>query len=241
MLILMDIDATMIVSDRAGLRAMSQAGRTVFHPGFTTDGVDFSGRLDTLIIPEMLANSGVENTPANIERFVAEYLRVIAHLLEHESPNKRALPGVLPLLHRLRERDDCTLGLLTGNYQPSGSMKLRACGIDPAWFAVQVWCTDAKGTAQPPPSLPSRDELPPVAMAKYRQLHRREIEPSRVIVVGDSPHDVRCAKVNGCRSLAVATGRHALDELAEHGADHAVSDLSDVDAIEQWMLSPRDR
>ena len=54
--------------------------------------------------------------------------------------------------------------------------------------------------------------------------------PNRIVVIGDTPHDVTAAHANGAFALAVATGRNGLDELAACGADVALPDLSDTAA-----------
>jgi phosphoglycolate phosphatase-like HAD superfamily hydrolase len=57
-----------------------------------------------------------------------------------------------------------------------------------------------------------------------------------VVVIGDTPLDVDCAAAHGCRSLAVATGHHPIAELRMAGADLAVEDLSDTEALATWIL-----
>jgi len=51
-----------------------------------------------------------------------------------------------------------------------------------------------------------------------------------VVVVGDTPHDIRCGKHIGAKVLAVAAGGATLDELQHHKPDWAVEDLTRVSA-----------
>jgi phosphoglycolate phosphatase-like HAD superfamily hydrolase len=143
----------------------------------------------------------------------------------------RALPGVLDLLGALRRRRAITLGLLTGNYADTGSMKLRACGIEPEWFAVRVWGDDS------PHEPPSRDHLPGIGLSRYADLRGARLDPGRATVIGDTPHDVACARAHGCRSLGVATGSFLADALRDAGADHVVRDLSDTESMLRWLLA----
>ena len=53
----------------------------------------------------------------------------------------------------------------------------------------------------------------------------------RVIVIGDTPHDIECARVAGARSIAVATGGYTVEQLREFGADDVLPDLSDTEAV----------
>jgi phosphoglycolate phosphatase len=48
---------------------------------------------------------------------------------------------------------------------------------------------------------------------------------SRISLIGDHPNDVRAAKANGIRAIAVATGLTALEELQSHSPDILVPDL----------------
>lgn len=43
--------------------------------------------------------------------------------------------------------------------------------------------------------------------------------------------DIACGKVIGARTIAVATGRHAVAELAAHAPDAVLADFSDPDAF----------
>jgi phosphoglycolate phosphatase len=238
MLILFDIDATLLVSSRSGVYAMQDAGRELFGSHFVFEGVDFAGRLDPLILRDLFSVNKVEPTADNFEAMRWAYGE---HLRRRIAvPNTaRALPGVHALLDALRPRTDLTLGLLTGNFAETGSLKLRAVGIDPDDFPIQAW-----GDLSPH-NPPSRDHLVPVAFEQVRRLSATaqrlssngSVDPRRVLVIGDTPHDVQCAKAHNCRSLAVATGLHSVELLRSTGADHVVSDLSDTAAIMEFIFS----
>jgi phosphoglycolate phosphatase-like HAD superfamily hydrolase len=229
MLLLFDIDGTMIRTTGAGIRAMLRAGRELFGPHFNADGVEFGGRLDPLIIHEMLAASGIDPRPEHARAIRAAYRRHLPACLD-EAPVKTALPGVLDLLAALRASDAATLGLLTGNFAETGAIKLRACGIDPDWFAVQVWGDES------PHDPPRRDHLPPLGLARYRD--RRGRDPAHTVVIGDTPHDVACALAHGCRALGVGTGQFTPESLLAAGADRAVPDLADTADILAWLAHP---
>src|SRR5579862_7389609 len=128
MLIFFDIDATLITTGGVGIKAMVQAGRELFGPGFTADGISFAGRLDPLIMADMLARSGCRVSTANLKAFRAAYTRHLPTFLAAGSG--RSLPGVTPLVSRLVATEGVVLGLLTGNFAETGLMKLTACGID---------------------------------------------------------------------------------------------------------------
>lgn len=225
-LILFDVDATLISTGGVGFHAMVAAGRAVFGPGFSGEGVGFAGRLDPVILHDLLERHSIAPSQENLAAMRQAYH---AHLRAHlaASGDRRVLPGVGALLAALD--GTCTLGLLTGNFEETGSMKLRACGLDPERFQVRVWGDHS------PRARPSRDDLPPVALRAFRARHGRE--PRRAVVVGDTPLDVACARANGLHSLAVATGQFPLKSLRDAGASHAVPDLSDTIAVARWLLA----
>lgn len=237
MLILFDIDATMILTSRSGLWAMERAGQELFGPRFVIGDIEFAGRLDTLIIPELFERNGVPVSADTLGSYRNLYAMLLAQRLADPAVVKTVLPGVRELLAAIdryaSDGRDVTAGLLTGNFEQTGRTKLTHCGIDPARFIIGAFADDASHPHG------SRDHLPPVAMERYRRHTGRGIDPSRVVIIGDSPADVRCAKVNGCRALAVATGIHTVDDLSNnspHSPDLAVATLADTESICAWIF-----
>lgn len=242
LLILFDIDATMVLTSRSGLWAMERAGRELFGDCFAIGDIEFAGRLDSLIIPELFERCGVAVTASNMAAYGDLYARLLDERLADPAVVKTVLPGVRELLDEIEKRAaagvDVTLGLLTGNYERTGKAKLAACGIDPGRFAVGAFAEDASPWGVPGRQ-GSRDDLPPVAMSRYAARFGRAVAPERTVVIGDSPYDVRCAKVNGCRSLAVATGVHTVEQLrgcVPQGADLAVASLADTGRVLEWVF-----
>ena len=70
-----------------------------------------------------------------------------------------------------------------------------------------------------------RNELARVAVT--RAAERCGVPPSRCIVVGDTEHDIACARAAGAQVVAVATGVRAREDLARHRPDLLLDDLSD--------------
>jgi len=227
MLVLFDVDGTLILARGAGVKSMVEAGRRLIGPRFTLEGVEIAGRLDPLIWADAAALSGVENPDRMHAVFREMYAEALSARLAAERP-AYLLPGVQSLIDRLRRMDGLTLGLLTGNYPETGRMKLEAAGLDPQAFVVAAWGTDGA----------TRRELPAAAIRRYREQMGEAIEPARVVVIGDTPYDVDCAHACGCLAVAVATGpAFSLEELQAHGPDLALADLTDTDGIVAWMAA----
>lgn len=228
MLILFDIDATLITTRGAGIRAMVDAGKQLHGLAFSAEGVDFAGRLDPLILADLLAANGVEPTTEALAAMRRGYAEALAVRLS-DGESSHPLPGVVALVARVSAMADrLTTGLLTGNFAETGSMKLQAAGLDPEAFSIRVWGDDS------PHDPPARDHLPGVAIERVSGVWGRRARGDEVVVIGDTPHDIACARAHGCRVLAVATGKFGREELAH--ADETLDDLGDVEAVMEWLL-----
>ena len=234
-LVLFDIDGTLLNTHGLGMRVIAQAATIEFGQPISTHGVEFAGRLDPLIFADTLANNGLQPTPNNLKRLRNAYVNLF-HDITHnaESPLGSACPGVLDLLDQL-EKTPTSIGVLTGNIQETGTRKLAHCGLDPARFHINVWGDDSITTTDNH-TKPDRAQLPPIGLHRYTKHTGKHIPPDRVIIVGDTPHDIRCARVNSMRSIGVATGSTSVADLERAGADLAVPTLQDTDAILQWIF-----
>lgn len=226
MLILFDIDGTLLLTNRAGLTAMKAATSELYGDEITFKGVDFAGRLDPLIWAAVVEPHDID-AEAEHDRFRAEYARQLRKAFD-ETATSNLLPGVRELVEALDAREDITLGLLTGNYPETGEMKIAAAGMDPGLFPIAAWGCDGQ----------QRRDLTPVAMQRYEEKYGQAIAYDRVLVIGDTIHDVECATAYGCRSLAVATGPiYSIQQLQDTGADLVVEDLSDTKRILTWITN----
>ncbi|MEM7623350.1 MAG: HAD hydrolase-like protein, partial [Planctomycetota bacterium] len=197
MLILFDIDMTLLKTGPGGLKAITDAGREVFGRDLDFADVPTSGRLDPLILTGLLQKNGVDPTPSNISTIRAAYAKRAGVFFENGT---KALPGAPELVRFVKQHEELVTGVLTGNYQETGVLKLQAAGFDPRDFVVQVWGDDS------PHDEPRREHLPPVAMSRFTEQTGKKLRPAEVTIIGDTPHDVTCATANGCRVLGVATG-----------------------------------
>jgi phosphoglycolate phosphatase-like HAD superfamily hydrolase len=128
------------------------------------------------------------------------------------------MPGVRDVLDALAFRDGVRMGLGTGNFRRGGELKLRHYEIG------EFFPGTPGGFGE---DSESRDEVIAAGIARMSN----GTKPDRVVVIGDTPHDVTAAHANGAFALAVATGRNGVDELAACGADVALPDLSDVERV----------
>lgn len=221
-IILFDIDGTLINSSGAGGGALLMALEAEFEVD-EPQAVPLHGRTDSGIFRELLEVNGVEATDANYDRLCARYFESLPGVLA--SKPSEPLSGVRELLAKMDTRAEFTLGLLTGNLPKSAGMKLRHFELD-HYFSAGTYGDAAR----------HRPNLRDSALETARKLAGGAIEPSRIVIVGDTPLDIELAKVMEARCLAVATGGYSVAELSEAGADRAVDDLTDTADVMQWCL-----
>ena len=225
-IVLWDIDNTLLYTGGADSLAMARAFRDLYGVEDAFRRVEFSGRTDAAILADALAAHAVADgdLPSEVARFIDAY---IPHLREAlgEVTGGRLMPGVPELLEALAVREDIVQALGTGNFRRGGELKLQHYGIDgyfpgtPGGFGEDS---------------PSRDAVIALAIERLAP----EGANCRVIVIGDTPHDVTAAKANGASALAVATGRHTIEELRATAPDAVLEDLADIDRVLAAVCQP---
>jgi len=220
-LILFDIDGTLVLPGRAGMRAMNRAcAETVGHPS-ALNGVAVAGRTDWIILHDVMANHGLSLDTPLLEKLRRLYVTHLAEEIVLPGDGvKDVMPGIRELLAELHRRSDVALGLLTGNFEDGARIKLEYFDLW-KYFPVGAFGGDSA----------DRNDLVPVAVRRARDRGIADVPPSRVLVIGDTPHDVACARAAGAVAVAVATGGYDVDQLRETGADYVFKDLSDTGAF----------
>jgi phosphoglycolate phosphatase len=226
-LVLFDIDGTLLWTDGAGRRAMEGALAHVFgSPG--DPRYRYDGKTDLQIARELMRLEGHADDAidARREAVIAGYLERLRRELDVGDRHVHVFPGVPELLDALEPRPDVVLGLLTGNVAEGAAAKLDAAGLDFARFRVNAFGSDHE----------HRPSLPAVAQRRARELLGVEVAGADIVVIGDTPADIECARSVGARTVAVATGRYSVEELAEHEPAAVLRDLSDTDAALRAIL-----
>jgi len=134
-----------------------------------------------------------------------------------QAPMSEAVP-LRPLLSALRAAG-LRLGVATNDSEVPARQHLANHGITDCFDFISGY--DSGHGAKPGPGM---------CLAFARQLG---LEPSRVVMVGDSRHDLDAGRAAGMRTIAVLTGIAKREELAPH-ADVV---LADIGAIPGWLSS----
>ena len=128
----------------------------------------------------------------------------------------KALPGASELIQKLIALGIIP-GLLTGNMEEIVGPKLKAAGMDRKDFPYGGFGDHC----------PNRADAARKALESASLYYGHPIEPSRALIIGDTPNDIACARAVGAKVLAVASGKYSMDELLEHDPDFLLKDLSD--------------
>ncbi len=242
-LVLFDIDCTLIDAHGAGGRAIMRAIKDVygvegelgdysFHgrtdPGIISDlavlwgagepdaaAGEFAGETQPQVVHELAEAMGTP--PALVERRVHECIARYLELLRDEITrvDVETLPGIRELVTALAADRRALVGLLTGNVAEGARLKLEPTGLL-SLFKVGAYGSDSA----------LRADLPAVAVARAQALHGRRFGGKDVVVIGDTPADIECGASLGVTTVAVATGRHTVHDLAAHQPDHLFADFS---------------
>jgi phosphoglycolate phosphatase-like HAD superfamily hydrolase len=219
-LVLFDIDGTLVHTGGAGIKAFAKTFATEFN---TLDGVEkinFAGRTDVNLVREFFVLHRIAATPENFRRFFDRYVFWLDQTVAQS--NGGACRGVVEFIDGLLALSDPPmLGLLTGNIRLGAEIKLRRYDL---WdvFETGAFANDHE----------DRNQIAVAALERGSRALGRQLCGEEIVVVGDTPHDIRCGRFIAARTLAVATGGARLDELKRHQPDWAVEDLTRISAQE---------
>jgi phosphoglycolate phosphatase-like HAD superfamily hydrolase len=217
-LVLFDIDGTLVHTGGAGVKAFAKVFQTEFGATDHFERLKFAGRTDVSLVREFFQYHRIPSTNENFDRFFSHYVFLLDYILANSKTE--ACPGIWEFIYDLKELSERPLmGLLTGNIRLGAEIKLRH---------FQLW--DAFETGAFADDNEDRDQIAAIARDRGCRVSNRELRGDEILVIGDTPLDIRCGRAIGAKVLAVATGGATLEELVRHKPDWAVPDLRSVSA-----------
>lgn len=218
--LLFDIDGTLMTSSHAGTNAMAVTARELF--GVPQIGpLEVHGRCDRGILGNLFDSLNVSFEDHHEEFCQRYYQNLPGSLVENEG---RLLPGVRGLLEALQRRSDAALGLLTGNLQQAAQIKLTHVDV------IDFFSFGGYGD-----HFADRNDVAASAVEMAQKELGDAFDPDKVLVIGDTVNDIRCARSIGAKVIAVETGGATRDELKAAQPDCLFSDLSNPDEFFQQM------
>lgn len=213
-LLLFDIDGTLLTGkgDDKFIHALKNS-----HDLTIKIEKDFSGYTDLLILTELLRNEGWYDN--QIQTAMPTLFQELdkAHEETFGASGIQLLPGVKELLDAIN-KDEVTLGLITGNLQSIAKRKLEYLGLW-SYFTLGGFGDDPHVT---------RSDL--VTLAIKRAGFEDNIQD--VYVIGDAPKDMEAAVDAGVRnSVGVVNTFREPKELMEAGAWVVLKDFKDTKEV----------
>ena len=219
---LFDIDGTLLTMGAAARDAFAEALTEAAGRPVNPDGYSFSGKTDPQIARDILTLHGVAG--AALEAAIPETIRLYVRAISQQKErlkDARLLPGVREILQALADRGDVRTALLTGNVEPGARVKVGHFSLTD-YFDFSISCFGSDHA--------DRYRLPALALQRARSRLGQDVMPRQLVLVGDSEHDVLCAREIGARSVAVTTGWTAAGTLRALGPDALLPDLADTGA-----------
>lgn len=196
---LFDVDGTLIHCDDAvHYFAFCDALSAVAGRPVNLDGVTAHGNTDTGILRDAFARAGVPESAWRTR--LPEIRDRMCAFVESRSHELcvNTLPMVKDVLTHLRGKG-AIVGVATGNLERIGKQKLQAAGLLPL-FHFAAWSDGLEQRAD--------------VFARAVTIAKQNAGPTaHILVVGDTPSDIRAAHHNNLPVLAVATGIYTFSQL----------------------------
>jgi phosphoglycolate phosphatase-like HAD superfamily hydrolase len=219
-LVLWDVDHTLVDAGGVGSRAFGAAFRRLFGRDIVEVPL-MAGRTDRAIAIDVLRANGIADPEPHLEEFRIAAEEALGGLHDVLRTRGRVLPGAAEALVAVRGRAVAQT-LLTGNIRTFAEVKMRVFGLA-EHLDLDI---GAYGWADA-----VRANLVAIARSSARQRYGRDFAGRSTVLVGDTPRDVEAALATGASIVAVATGRYGVDELRAAGAHTVLPDLTDTAAV----------
>src|SRR5688572_5217091 len=106
-LVLFDIDGTLVLTGRAGLRAMNRALQDVVGHANGLEGIAVAGRTDWAILADAVHRVGRRLDEVMLSELRGRYVQNLSEEIQHQGQgHKGVMPGIREILDDLERRDD---------------------------------------------------------------------------------------------------------------------------------------
>ena len=211
---LFDIDGTLLSSrDHVHYNALNRAMQEAYGVDTTIAGVAYHGKTDVGILRAALERIGVSG-----EAFEAKLSQALTVVCREVSQNAAAIAphvfeGIPELLTKLQGQGKL-LGLASGNLEEVGWHKVKAAGLA-NYFSFGCFSDCHEHRAD-------------IFQSAVAETQRRLGTGATVCFIGDTPEDIKAARVANARVIAVCTGIFKAEELLPLAPDLCVSCCSEL-------------
>ncbi|MCX8028438.1 MAG: HAD hydrolase-like protein [Brevinematales bacterium] len=227
-LLLYDIDGTLVVLDKTGRLIYQEALSQVLNKEISLNSVDWVGTTDIEIIHKVIQDNGFYGKDSVIKMFqVFERISFMFREIVDKTPEKIKL---LPYAYEISEWSynnyyNC---LLTGNIKEVAYMKLSPFKID-KFFPVGAFGDEKK----------ERTKLVPIAIRRSEEYYKTTF--SKYLIIGDSHRDIIAARENNIPCAIVTTGKMKREELEKYNPNYIIESLNELPNIIKKLENQRNQ
>jgi phosphoglycolate phosphatase len=206
---LFDIDGTLLITrDGVHRNALHRAMREAYGVDTTIDGIAYHGKTDLGILRAAMERVGVTG-----DRFEANLPAALEAVCREVSANANRITPTLcsaipELLLELKAAGKL-LGLASGNLESVGWLKVEAARLR-KFFSFGCFSDLYENRAD-------------IFRQGVSEVQRRLGDSAQVCFIGDTPEDVKAARLANSQIVAVCTGIFKADELTSYEPDVCVA------------------
>ncbi len=214
-LLIFDVDGTLINSGGAGLRALNRAFKLLYNVEDAMGVVNPHGQTDIAIVEEIFVKK-ILRKPQDEE--VRKVLKYYVTFLKEEvtaSQGYRVLDGVKDTLEYLYSSNGFVLSLGTGNVQEGARIKLERGDLN-KYFPFGGFGDD------------DRERWKILRKAYDRCVELHGMVPDAVFIIGDTPLDIKAGKTAGFKTIGVASSIYSMEELTKFEPDFVINRMDEL-------------
>jgi len=235
-LVLFDIDGTLTsVTDKSieyWKKRLAAVFETVFQTpiGFDLQIKNYNGMVDRKVLWKIAEELGISQDVFN-EKF--DEAKEVFHSYLQEAVNEGKVEyfpiiDAQRLVEQLPNHDHISMGLVTGNVEKNGWLKLQSASLNRHFVVGGFGDTVVE-----------RVDLVKLAIQNASKYYNNEFQTHEIIVIGDTVHDIVAARGANVFALGVATGHtDTADMLKDAGADMVVDSLLDERVFALLEIDP---
>ncbi len=221
-LIIFDVDGTLV--DTIELHIIATSDAIHAHAGIANMNRESSrknaGRTADKFVSGILNDHGMTNPPTEMIQKIIHHHRQRMFEELQKLNQKSILPGVIPLLKKLR-KDKKLLATATGNIRQTGEQILLATKLN-TFFDINVFSDDSYQKKR------MKDKTDMILkIIEEAQKMNSKITTETCLFIGDSTHEIEAARAAGIDALAVGTGSGTPQELKARHPTYYFATLAD--------------
>ena len=226
-LVLWNIGLTLLDVARVNRAAYAEAFRAVTGRPLV-QVPQMAGRTDSEIFFEALAVNATGPSPGDpvgeelLSRFAAQLAIAFRARRDLLTTQGQLMPGALEAVTAMWRLPGLVQTVVTGSIKPNAIEVLHAFGLD------RYLDTEIGGFGS---EVYPKGAMLLNARRRAAEKYRAGFTEDTTVYIADSTRDIEAARIGGCRSIGVASGRSSAGELRDAGADVVLDDLAGTGAV----------